>query len=325
MGNSETYVSPPQTDSPTSQETVLHEHDRAPVETPVRDSVSALPADGPTVVSISDIHGFIREARSALLTLSDHPDYDPIVETGRLRSLDWAGGDQYVLVVNGDLIDRGAHSKKVVEMVERLADQAPPGHVRVVFGNHEMGVLTPDFFEWGEWYSMTRSDDQRRRFVEAIRDGHVVAAYEGHNVVYAHAGRPGPYDATDINDEFVVGASAIDGGIGSAEDTVRQEQLVTEYPAVFGIDGTTGRGPEAGIAWLDFEFMPENAPPQVVGHTRRDSPVRQGNVICENVIRNNRRADGGEAVLVETPDSIAALGRSADGGVKRHEFTLPGR
>ena len=302
---------------------MLHEHDMAPVGTPVRDSVSALPADSPTIVSISDIHGFLRKARSALLTLSDHPDYDPIVETGRLRSLNWAGGDQYVLVVNGDLIDRGAHSEKIVEMVERLAEQAPPGHVRVVFGNHEMGILTPDFFEWGDWYSMTRSDDQRRRFVGAIRDGHVVAAYEGYNVSYAHAGRPDPYDASDINDEFVAGASTLGEAIGGAEDTARQEQIVSDHPAVFGIDGTTGRGPGAGIAWLDFEFMPEDAPPQIVGHTRQDSPVRQGNVICENVIRNNRRADGGEAVLVETPDRIAALGRSADDGVQEHEFTLP--
>lgn len=232
---------------------MLHEHDSAPVETPVRDSVSALPADSPTIVSVSDIHG-------------------SIVETGRLRSLNWAGGEQYVLVVNGDLVDRGAHSEKILEMVGRLAEQAPPGHVRVVFGNHEMAILTPGFFDWGDWYSVTRSNDQRRRFVEAVQDGHVVAAYESYTVTYAHAGRPGPYEASNINDEFVAGATALEGAIGGPEDAARQEQLVTEYPAVFGVDGTTGRGPGAGIAWLDFEFMPEDAPPQVVGHTRQAVP-----------------------------------------------------
>lgn len=302
---------------------MLHGHEAQPVEGAVRDSVAALPADEPTIVSVSDIHGFIREARSALLTLSDHPDYDPIVETGRLRSIDWVGGEEYVLVLNGDLIDRGAHSERVVETVERLAEQAPPGHVRVTFGNHEMGVLTPDFFDWGDWYSTTRSDDQRRQFVRAIEDGHVVAAYEGYNVTYAHAGRPEPYDAADLNDELLAGARYLAERIGDADDLDRQEQLVVEYPEVYGVDGETGRGPGAGVAWLDFEFMPKDGPPQVVGHTRQDSPIRRGNVICENVIRNSRHRDGGEAVIVETPDRLVALGRSADDGVREHEFSLP--
>jgi hypothetical protein len=282
-----------------------------------------LPADDPTIVSVSDIHGFIREARSALLTLSDHSEYEPMVETGRLRKLNWVGGDEYVLVFNGDLIDRGAHSKQVVEMVERLTEQAPPGHVRVTFGNHEMGVLTPDFFDWGNWYSTTRSDDQRRGFVRDIENGHVVAAYEGYNVTYAHAGRPEPYDVTALNDELVAGAQYVGEGIGTDDDPDRQEQLVLDYPAVYGVAGDTGRGTGAGVAWLDFEFMPGDAPPQVVGHTRQDKPLRRGNVICQNVIRDNRRGDGGEAVIVETPDRLVALGRRSDDGVDEHEFSVP--
>lgn len=294
-----------------------------PVAESIRDSVSALPAADPTIVSVSDIHGFIREGRSSLLTLRDHPDYNPIVETGQLRTLNWVGGEEYVLVLNGDLIDRGAHSEKLIEMVGRLAEQAPPGHVRVTFGNHEMGVLTPDFFNWGDWYSTTRTDEQRREFVRAIQDGHVVAAYEGYNVTYAHAGRPEPYEAAELNDELLAGARYLTEGIGGADDHRRQEQLVLDYPAVYGVDGQTGRGAGAGVAWLDFEFMPDDAPPQVVGHTRQDSPIRRGNVICENVIRKNRRNEGGEAVIVETPDRIVALGRNADDSVQEHEFSLP--
>lgn len=155
---------------------MLHEHDSAPVETPVRDSVSALPADSP-IVSVGDIYGFIRRARSALLTLSNRPDYDPIVETGRLRSLNWAGGEQYVLVINGAFIDRGTQREGPRDG-RTPPEQAPPGHVRVVFGNHEMGILTPDSFDCGDWYSVTHSDDQRQRFVEAVQDGHVAAAYK---------------------------------------------------------------------------------------------------------------------------------------------------
>ncbi len=301
---------------------MLSEHDANPVKPPARDSVSALDGE-PTIVSISDIHGFLRQARSALLTLGDHSDYDPIVEAGRLRRLEWVGGEEYVLVFNGDLIDRGPQNEKVVEMVERLMEQAPPGHVRVTFGNHEMGLLTPDCFDWGEWYSMTRTDDQRQAFIESIRDGHVVAGYEGYNVTYAHAGLPDPYDISELNDQFRDGAMTLDEKIGTDDELQTQQDLMLDYPLVFGVGGHTGRGPEAGIAWLDFKHMPADAPQQVVGHSRQDKPIREGNVVCQNVIRNNRRSDGGEAVVVETPDKLVALGRTADNDVQEHEFSLP--
>lgn len=302
---------------------MLSEHDADPVESPQRDTVAALSADDPTIVSISDIHGFIADARSALLTLSDHPAYDPIVESGRLHRLNWVGGDEYVLVFNGDLIDRGAHSAETIEMVERLIEQAPPGHVRVTLGNHEMGVLTRDYFEWGDWHSMTRTDDERLEFIQSILDGHVVAGYDGYNVTYAHAGLGTEYDVTELNDELIAGAETLAPAIGTADDLAAQEELIVEYPRVYGVGGRTGRGPDAGVAWLDFEHLPADAPPQVVGHTRQDMPNQKGSVICQNVIRNNRRSDGGEAVVVETPDELTVLSRSADGEVEEHEFSLP--
>jgi hypothetical protein len=298
--------------------------DADPVAPPARDRVSAL-NDTPTIVSVSDIHGYLSEARSALLALGEHPDYDPIVETAGARRLQWAGNDEYVLVINGDLIDRGVHSGDVVGMAERLIKQAPPGHVRVTFGNHEMGVLTPDVFDWGDWYSTTRTDEQRRGFVDAIRNGHVVAAYEGYNATYAHAGLQDPYDVADLNEAFLAGAEEIEAAIGADDEASVQEQIITEYPEVYGLGGETGRGPGAGIAWLDFEYLPGDAPPQVVGHTRQDAPIREGNVICENVIRNNRRGDGGEAVVVETPEKITAIGRMGDGSVREHVFSMPSR
>lgn len=302
---------------------MLSGHSAQPVESPARHSVAGLESEGtPTIVSISDIHGLLQDARSALLTLDDHPEYDPIVESGRLQKLEWVGGEEYVLVFNGDLTDRGPHNKGVVEMVERLVDQAPPGHVRVTFGNHEMGVLMPDFFNWPSWYSMARSDEQRRDFVRSIEEGHVVAAYEGYNYIYAHAGRREPYDVPAVNDELVDGARKVGEGIGTDSDSELQHELPTAYPAVFGLDGQTGRGPNAGIAWLDFEHLPSDAPHQIVGHTRQEKPIRRGNVICQNVLRDTSKQDGGEAILVETPESVTALGRAPDGSVLEHEFSL---
>ncbi len=297
------------------------------VSPPERDAVAGLTdetEEPPTIVSISDIHGFLGEARSALLTLSDHPDYEPVVTADPARRLQWADNN-YVLVFNGDLTDRGPRSEGTVGMVARLIEQAPPGRVRVTFGNHEMGMLTPDRFGWGGWYSTALSDDQRRRFADRIASGHIVAAYDGYNVTYAHAGRAEPYDTSEVNESLLSAARTVREAIGTPDDAAVQNEVIDGYPDVLGLGGRTGRGVGAGLAWLDFEYMPEDAPPQVVGHTRQDNPRRQGNVICQNVIRNNRRTDGGEAVIVETPDSLVALGRDADGDVIDHEFSLPER
>jgi hypothetical protein len=304
---------------------MLETTDSSPVFTPARDRVTGLETGKqPAIVSISDIHGHLASARSALLAVGDHPDYEPIVEPDAARRLQWAGGEEYVLVFNGDLVDRGPHSADVVRMVERLIAQAPTGHVRVTVGNHELCAVTPDIYSWSDWYVTQQDDDGRLAFLRAIHEGHVVAAYEGYSVVYAHAGRPEPYDAERLNDALVAAADEVSGAVGTDEDRAVQESVTETYPRVLGFDGRTGRGPEAGIAWLDFEYMPEDAPPQVVGHTVQRSPARRGSVVCQNVIRKNRRADGGEAVFVETPDRLAAIVRTEDGGVTDREFSLPG-
>lgn len=244
-------------------------------------------------------------------------------ETDAIPPPERDGGEEYVLVFNGDLIDRGPQSDRVVEMVARLVDEAPRGHVRVTVGNHEMGVLTPDLYGWSNWYAGQRSRSERRAFIEQIQDGHVVAAYEGYNVTYAHAGQPDPYDVEAVNETLAEGSRQLLTELGAPDPFDRQAAVVEQYPLVFGYGSESSRGPDAGITWLDFEHMPEDAPPQVVGHTRHSVPVRRGNVVCQNVIRENRRTEGGEAVVVETPDAVTALARTADGGVEERPFSLP--
>lgn len=295
-----------------------------PVAPPARDGVDGLGAAEPTVVSVSDVHGYLDAARSALTALGDHPEFDPLVRADDDGRLHWAGDDEYVLVFNGDLIDRGPDNEGVIDLVARLIDEAPTGHVRVTLGNHEWGTLLPAVVQWDEWFSGQRSDDERRRLCSLIEDGHVVAAYRGYSFTYAHAGQPDEYDASGVNEALVEAAGRLSEIVGGEDDGAEtQFDLIEEYRRVLGLGRQNGRGFGAGIAWLDFRFLPGSSPPQIVGHTRQDAPVRKGNVVCENVIRKNRDADGGEAVLVETPESLRSLERTADGDVSVREFDLP--
>jgi len=299
--------------------------DRNQLQTAARDGVEGFEADEPRIVSISDIHGYLDAGRSALTTLGDHSDFDPIVETDDDGRLHWVGDDSYVLVVNGDLVDRGPENQGVIELVERLAREAPPGHVRVTLGNHEWGVLFPDLVRWEGWFSGQRTDADRRQLCSVVERGHIVAAYEGYNFTYAHAGLVADYEAKTVNDRLVDAVRELREAIGTPDDADTQHHLVENSRQVLALGGQGGRGFGAGIVWLDFRFLTGTAPPQIVGHTRQDDPVQKGNVVCENVIRANESESGGEAVLVESPEELVSLERTPDGGVERRAFEVPER
>lgn len=296
-----------------------------PMPRAVRDGVGGLDADSPRIVSISDIHGYLDAARSALRAVGDHPDFDPVVDADADGRLHWADGDGSVLVFNGDLVDRGPDNAAVVDLVERLAREAPPGHVRVTLGNHEWGALFRDLVSWDSWFSGSRSDDARRQLCEAIVEGQVVAAYDGYAFTYAHAGRVSDYDAARLNDRFADAAGELLDAIGTDDDEPTQKRLVDDYREVLGIGRGGGRAFGAGIAWLDFQFLSADAPPQIVGHTRQDEVVQKGNVVCENVIRATLEDSGGEAVMVETEEELVALERRGNGSVRKRTFESPER
>lgn len=282
----------------------------------LRDSIQAHVSSGqkPAIVSISDIHGYLDAARSALLTLSDHPDYKPAVTQDDDGLLHWAGND-YVLVFNGDLVDRGPSNIETLQMVSRLIDEAPTGRVRVTLGNHEMAVLTPALFMWDSLFSGQVNSSGRRTLVQEILGGRVVAAYEGYNVTYAHAGHSEDYAVDEVNDRLTAAAQQIHGLIGGGADAPVQQRLVEDYSFVLGMGEHHPKGPDAGLIWRDLRHLPPDSPPQVVGHTRQDSITQKGQLICENVIRNTVDGPGGEAVLVETREGFVAVQRESDGSV----------
>lgn len=275
-----------------------------------RDSVHALD-DTPAIVSLSDAHGYCEDAERALLAVGDHADYDSVVNCDGDGELHWAGND-YVLVFNGDLIDRGPDSASCVELAVQLQNEAPDGRVQYHVGNHEAFLLFQPLVD-REWYCSTAPKAEWRSFLQYAQDGRVTVAYEGYTYDYSHAGSPDGVDAVRLNDRLA--AAAVDiRACGGEEDQLRA--LVDDYDDVFGIGDESGRGPGAGPLWLDFQHLPPDAPPQVVGHTMQDEPKVKGQVVCENVIRRNRRTPGGEAVVVETPDDLKALVRSKRGDVE---------
>jgi hypothetical protein len=101
-------------------------------------AVYALPAaaaDPPArIVAIGDVHGAYDEF-VALLRAAGLVD----------AQLDWRGGDAR-LVVLGDVLDRGAESRRALELIIRLREQAPlsGGEAELVLGNHEVMNLLGD-------------------------------------------------------------------------------------------------------------------------------------------------------------------------------------
>lgn len=80
----------------------------------------------PPIVHISDIHGYLADARSALLAVGEIEPYAPIVVTDDAERLYWADND-YVLVTNGGVIDRGPSNDDCLALVWRLIEEASAG------------------------------------------------------------------------------------------------------------------------------------------------------------------------------------------------------
>ena len=86
------------------------------------------------IVAIGDVHGA----------------YDALLETLQVAEvidseLAWSGGKTH-LVFTGDLLDRGAQSRRVMDLVMRLEKEARRrgGRVHLLLGNHEVMNLNGD-------------------------------------------------------------------------------------------------------------------------------------------------------------------------------------
>lgn len=94
-------------------------------------------ARGARIVAVGDVHGEI-------------DGFDSVLQATALTDLEgrWVGGDA-ILVQTGDVTDRGARVKDVMDRLRALQEQAPTqgGRVVALLGNHEVSNLTHLFDE----------------------------------------------------------------------------------------------------------------------------------------------------------------------------------
>jgi len=116
------------------------------------------------VVVVPDVHGAYAEL-VALLEATSLVDED----------VGWTGGDS-VLVSLGDLLDRGAESRNVMDLLMRLQREAPAhgGAVHVLLGNHEAMNLMGDLryvspAEYAAFAADETTELRERAYAEFVR------------------------------------------------------------------------------------------------------------------------------------------------------------
>lgn len=155
------------------------------------------------IVAVGDVHGA----------------YDALVETLRAAAVvdgdaAWSGGKTH-LVFTGDLVDRGAESRRVMDLVMQLEKQARKagGRVHMLLGNHEVMNLNGDLryvskAEFASYEDLELNKDRERWFkdflasqpegsdevlVRAEFDEMAPPGFFGHRRAFRHDGKYGKW------------------------------------------------------------------------------------------------------------------------------------
>jgi hypothetical protein len=175
----------------------------------------------PRVVAFADVHG----AYTELATL--------LRESGITDAQDhWAAGATHVVSL-GDLLDRGADSRKVMDLLMRLQGeaQAAGGRMHVVLGNHEAMNLLGDlrYVEPGEFAAYSDLES-------TATTGNLPAGYPGHRAAFAPQGKYGQWllslpVAIMIDDTLFMhaGPGRKLGGMNLQELNLRYRTALSDY------------------------------------------------------------------------------------------------
>ena len=212
------------------------------------------------VVAFADVHGAYAEMHALLR------------ETGVIDAQDrWAAGRTH-LVSLGDLLDRGADSRKAMDLLVRLQGeaQAQGGQVHVVLGNHETMNVLGDlrYVDPGEYASYTDLEPaakraQLRQDWEAAHgagsgeefDRKFPPGYFGHRAAFSSQGRYGEWllslpVAIAINDTLFMhaGPSSVLAGMSLEDVNLRYRTALSDY---LGLAGQLG---QAKLLQQDDEY-----------------------------------------------------------------------
>jgi hypothetical protein len=199
------------------------------------------------VVAFADVHGAYAELTALLRSVGVVDD-----------DLQWTGGRTH-LVSLGDLLDRGADSRKVMDLLMRLQDEAATagGQVHVVLGNHEAMNVLGDlrYVDPGEYAAFAGEEPDGRR--DALRaewlarngpdsaaafDAKFPPGYFGHRAAFSPRGRYGQWllglpVAIVVNDSVFMhgGPSKVLAGLSVQEINVRYRAALRDYLVAFEV------------------------------------------------------------------------------------------
>jgi hypothetical protein len=193
------------------------------------------------VVAFADVHGAYTELHTLLR------------ETGILDAQDrWAAGHTHVVSL-GDLLDRGADSRKVMDLLMGLQDeaQAAGGQLHVLLGNHEVMNLLGDlrYVDAGEYaaYGDMESAAERAQMRQGWEAAHGAGSgtafdqkfppgYFGHRAALSPTGKYGRWLLTlpvaiVVNDSLFMhgGPSEVLRGMSLQELNLRYRTALTDY------------------------------------------------------------------------------------------------
>lgn len=190
------------------------------------------------VVAVADIHGAY-DAFERILKQAGVLD----------ESLGWSGGATHLVIV-GDVLDRGADSRRAMDLIMRLESEsaAQGGGVHLVLGNHELMNLTGDlrYVSAGEYSAFAQEEEPAsreaalQRYLARVEAGEAESAvrtefdrtfppgFFAHRAAFASSGA---YGAWLLNRPLmvIIGNTAfVHGGLSEAVAELGAEGLNTE-------------------------------------------------------------------------------------------------